>query len=163
DNSVLESAAWYFYQKKYEGYALSIFERLLMREPKNKDNWDNAVWLADKMGWYQRTRMLMEERQKVLPLPEALFHVRMLDLDLRYHLDGLAQKDLLTWLGQPPGPSLPDLRLAWQNAENHKNLPLKGALLKQALSLNPQLDVLRSDLAENNVDQGDETMAVCHS
>ncbi len=159
DNSVLESAAWYFYQKKYEGYALSIFERLLMREPKNKDNWDNAVWLADKMGWYQRTRMLMEERQKVLPLPEALFHVRMLDLDLRYHLDGLAQKDLLTWLGQPPGPSLPDLRLAWQNAENHKNLPLKGALLKQALSLNPQLDVLRSDLAENNVDQGDETMA----
>ncbi|MHB1755934.1 MAG: tetratricopeptide repeat protein [Leptospirillum sp.] len=159
DNSVLESAAWFFYQKKYEGYALSIFESLLMRDPKNKDTWDNAVWLADKRGWYQRTRMLMEERQKVLPLPEELFHVRMLDLDLRYHLDGLAQKDLLTWLSQSSGPSLSDLRLAWQNAENHKNLPLKGALLKQALSLNPQLDVLRSDLAENEVDQGDEQKA----
>ena len=101
----------------------------------------------------------MEERQKVLPLPEALFHVRILDLDLRYHLDGQAQKDLLTWLGQPPGPSLPDLRLAWQNAENHKNLPLKGALLKQAISLNPHLDVLKSDLAQNDVDQGNEQMA----
>ena len=159
DDGVLSSAAWYFHQKKYDGYALSIFENLLSRDPKNKENWEDAVWLADKMGWYQRARMLMEERQKELPLPEELFHVRLLDLDIRYHMDGLAQKDLLTWMGQPPGPSLPDLRLAWQNAENHKNLPLKGALLKQAVSLNPQLEVLRSDLAQNDIAQGEEQMA----
>jgi predicted Zn-dependent protease len=159
DNGVLASAAWYFLKKKYDGYALSIFENLVDRDPKNKENWEDAVWLSDKMGWYERTRMLMQKRQINLPLPEELFHVRLLDLDLRYHLDGEAQKDLLTWLGQPPGPSLPDLRLAWQNAENHKNLPLKGALLKQAISLNPDLDVLRSDLAGNDLDQGKEKMA----
>jgi hypothetical protein len=159
DNDVLDNAAWYFYKKKYDVYALSVFEDLLIRDPQKKENWEDAVWLSDKMGRFERTRMIMEARQKHLPLPEELFHVRLLDLDLRYHRDGEAQKDLLTWLGQDSGPSLPDLRLDWENAENHKNLPLRGALLKQAVSLNPQMDVLRSDLAENYSDQGEEKMA----
>jgi hypothetical protein len=38
DNDVLDNAAWYFYKKKYDGYALSVFEDLLIRDPQKKEN-----------------------------------------------------------------------------------------------------------------------------
>jgi len=162
---VLESAAWYFYKKKYYGYAQSIFENLLTRDSKKRELWDDAVWLSDRMGWYSRTRMLMLARQESLPLPEELLHVRLLDLDLRYHLKGQTQRDLLTWLGGTKGPSLSDLRLAWQNADNDNNLPLETALLRQALCLHPDLGGLRSDLARiyNDRNQPDNAGAVIFS
>ena len=149
DKSVLDTAAWFFYRKKYNGYALSIFEDLATREPNDREIWDNAIWLSDKMGWFERTRMLMFSRQNGQPLPTVRFHERLLDLDHRYHLKGWAQRDLLTWLGAPGGPSLSDLKLAWQDSENENAFPLSVARLKQAIALYPGRDFLKSDLAWN--------------
>lgn len=148
-DDLLETVAWYFYKKKYEGFALSVFEDLIRREPRRKEFWQDAIWLSDKMKWSNRTRVLMESRQAVLPLPLGVYHARILDLDLRYHDPGRAERDLLTWIGAPGGPDLADLRLAWQTAEAANNLPLAIAWLRQALNLNPNHGDIRENLVRN--------------
>jgi len=152
---VIDSAAWFFYKAGYFAWALSAFEDLLQRRPGDKKIWEEVVWLSDKMHWYSRTRFLMEERQKVLPLPETLFHQRLLDLDARYGLSGKSQEDLLSWLGRPGGPGIDDLRLSWQSAEDANNLPLAVARLRQAMNIFPDNPLIREDLVRTYRDMGD--------
>ena len=153
-DSVIDSAAWFFYKAGYRPWALSAFLDLLAREPKSQKVWDESIWLADKMHWYSTTRRLMEKRQGVLPLPQDIYHQRILDLDDRYALPGQAQEDLLSWLGAPGGPDLGDLRLAWQVAEDEDRLPLATARLRQAMNLFPGNVQIRDDLVRSYRDMG---------
>ena len=153
-NSVIDSAAWFFYKSGYLPWSLSAFLDLLAREPTNRKVWDEAIWLSDKLHWYSATRSLMEKRQGVLPLPVELYHQRILDLDERYGLKGRAQADLLLWLGSPGGPDLDDMRLAWQTAEDVDNLPLATARLRQAMNIFPSNGQLRENLVRSYRDMG---------
>ena len=153
-NSVIDSAAWFFYKAGYLPWALAAFEDLLAREPADRKVWDETVWLSDKIHWYTTTRSLMEKRQKALPLPLEHYHQRILDLDERYGLKGKAQEDLLSWLGGPGGPGLEDLRLAWQSAEDANNLPLATVRLRQAMNIFPGNRQIRENLVRSYRDMG---------
>ena len=147
-DEVLDSAAWLFYRKGYRAWALSVFEDLIDRHPQDRTRWEVAIWLSDKMGWYPRTRFLLSARQKVLPVSRERYHAEILDLDRRFGLRGQLQRDLLGWLGRPGGPSLSDLRLGWQTAEEQANLPLAAARMRQAVALFPGERSLPDNLAE---------------
>ncbi len=145
-DEVIASSAWLFTREKYFGWALLAFEELVRRRPGDRKRWEEALWLSDKMGWYSRTRSLLEAREKALPLPPEGFHAELLDLDLSHGLVGVAQRDLLGWLGAPGGPSLSDLRLGWQAAEGRGNLALAAARMRQALALYPESRPVFEDL-----------------
>ena len=151
-DEVIASAAWLFTRKKYLAWALSAFEEIVRRHPEDGKRWEEALWLSDKMGWYSRTRTLLEERQEAIPVDRERFHAELLDLDLRQGLTGVAQRDLLGWLGAPGGPVLSDLRLGWQSAEDKGNLPLAAARMRQALSLYPGSRPVFEDLVRTCMD-----------
>ncbi len=156
-DGVIASSAWLFARKKYLAWSLSAFEELVRRHPQDRKRWEEALWLSDKMGWYSRTRALLEARQKAIPVDRERFHAELLDLDLVHGLTGVAQRDLLGWLGASGGPALSDLRLGWQSAEDKGNLPLAAARMRQALALYPGnrpvfFDLVRTELDRNRPD-----------
>ncbi len=142
----LEGVAWIFYHHQYKTLALSVFGDLSARAPANRAYRDDEIWLAEQLGWFDQARgFLLKSSRDGIDSPEHL-RPRILDLDIRFHRWGLAQSDLIGWLGETRS-SLSVLRLFSDYAQDRNNLPLAISLLRQANTLYPGNRALQGSLA----------------
>ena len=146
-NDAIEGIAWIFYHHRYRTLALSVFGDLARRAPDNRIYLDDEVWLAEKLGWFEQARGILEEiARKNLDTPENARR-RLLDLSLRHHRWGIAQADLIRWTGKGGSDRLSVLRLFADYAQDRNNLPLAIQLLRQANTLFPGNRATRESLA----------------
>ena len=135
-NDAIEGVAWLFYRHRYWTLALSVFGDLARRAPENRIYLDDEVWLAEKLGWLDQARATLEViARRGLDTPENARR-RLLDLSLRHHQWGIAQADLIRWMGEGRD-RLFALRLFADYAQSRNNLPLAIQLLRQANTLFP--------------------------
>ncbi len=141
----LEGVAWIFYHHHYETLSLSVFDDLVRRYPMDRRYRDDQVWLSEKLGWFSRSRKaILAEGRHGLDRPENV-RIRILDLETRFHRQGKAQQDLLTWMGET-GASLSVLNLYIDFSKDQNHLPLAISLLRQANSLYPGREDLQMEL-----------------
>ncbi|MHB1606536.1 MAG: tetratricopeptide repeat protein [Leptospirales bacterium] len=142
----LEGIAWIFYHHQYKTLSLSVFMDLAERAPANRSYRDDEIWLSEQLGWFDQARgFLLKTALDGLDTPENS-RARILDLDLRFHRWGVAQSDLIGWLGETRS-SLSVLRLFSDYAQDRNNLPLSISMIRQANTLYPGNRSLEESLA----------------
>jgi tetratricopeptide (TPR) repeat protein len=142
----LEGVAWAFYAARYKTLSLSAFRDLARRYPQNRTYHDDVVWLSDELGWYDQAReALIAEQTLGVETPERA-RIRILDLDDRYRKTGMAQYDLLRWMGETRS-ALSVMLLYADYAQSRDRLPLARNILVRANVLYPGRPYLRETLA----------------